>query len=510
MTDLADQNARAPLGGSADPDKIATSPAPHAAGTAPMREMTADLVVIGAGSAGLSAAAGAAQLGLSVVLYEKGEMGGDCLNTGCVPSKALLSAAKAAAEIRDAGKFGIETTPPRIHWDKVKQHVNASIATIAPVDSQERFEGLGCTVIREHAKFAGPDTIISPTTRVKARRIIIATGSRAFIPPIEGLATVPYLTNETIFGIPEMPKHLIILGGGPIGMEMAQAFTRLGAKVTVVEMGKALGRADRDHAEIAIEALRDEGVTILEGYKATKIEQDGEAIRVLTEPKGGEAWTLEGSHLLVAVGRQTVFDGMDLEAGNVDHDRKGIIVGDNLRSKSNKRVWALGDAAGREQFTHIAGWHASVFTRRAFFKQGTKADSLPVPAVTYTSPEVAQLGMTEAEAREKHGDDISAPSFKFEESDRAIAEANTEGEVKLIVRKGKLLGASIVGKDAGDLIQLVSVAMSNGLGVKDLTNFISPYPTRAEGVKRAANAHYADVVFGKSARLLVSLLQRIP
>lgn len=510
MSDLANPNARAPLAGSSDPDRIATSPAPHAAGTAPMREMKADLVVIGAGSAGLSAAAGAAQLGLSVVLYEKGEMGGDCLNTGCVPSKALLSAAKAAAHIREAAKFGVETAPPRVDWEKVKLHVRTSIATIAPVDSQERFEGLGCTVIREHAKFAGPDMIVSPTTRVKARRIILATGSRAFIPPIEGLATVPYLTNETIFDLPDFPDHLVILGGGPIGMEMAQAFVRLGAKVTVIEMGKALGRADRTHAEIAIEALRAEGVTLLEGYKATKVEQDGQTLRIHTEPKDGEAWTVEGSHLLVAVGRETVFDGMDLEAGNVDHDRKGIIVGDTLRSKSNPKVWALGDAAGREQFTHIAGWHASVFTRRAFFKQGTKADSLPVPAVTYTSPEVAQLGLTEAEARERHGDDISTPSFRFEESDRAIAEADTEGEVKLIVRKGKLLGASIVGKDAGDLIQLVSVAMSNGLGVKDLTNFISPYPTRAEGVKRAANAQFTDVVFGKSARLLVSLLQRIP
>ena len=289
MSDNADQNARAPLAGSADPDKVATSPAPHSPGAAPMREMKADLVVIGAGSAGLSAAAGAAQFGLSVVLYEKGEMGGDCLNSGCVPSKALLSAAKAAAQVREAGKFGIETTPPRIDWEKVKLHVRTSIATIAPVDSQERFEGLGCTVIREHAKFASPDTVISPTTRVKARRIIIATGSRAFIPPIEGLANTPYLTNETIFDLPDFPEHLVILGGGPIGMEMAQAFVRLGAKVTVIEMGKALGRSDRAHAEIAIEALRAEGVTLLEGYKATKVEQDGKTIRVHTEPKDGVA-----------------------------------------------------------------------------------------------------------------------------------------------------------------------------------------------------------------------------
>lgn len=477
--------------------------------TEPVQDLKADLCVIGAGSGGLSAAAGAAQLGLKVVLYEKHEMGGDCLNYGCVPSKALLSAAKAAAGVREARKYGIQTEDPKTDWETVKAHVAGAIETIAPVDSQERFEGLGVTVIREAARFADKKTIVSDTTRTQARRIVIATGSRAFIPPIDGLKDVPFLTNETIFRLPELPRHLIILGGGPIGLEMAQAFRRLGSDVTVIEMGRAMPRADAEHAAIAIKALRDEGVTILEQHKAGRVSQESGRIRVHTENDAGTP-VIEGSHLLVATGRRAVLDGLDLEKGGVEADHKGIVVGDTLRSRSNPRVWALGDAAGKEQFTHIAGWHASVFTRRAFFKQGTKASSLPVPAVTYTSPEVAQLGLTEAEAIAKHGGKVTTSAFPFHENDRAIAEGKTLGECKLVLHKGKLVGASIVGEGAGDILQLVSVAMSNGLKLTALTNFISPYPTRAEVVKRAASAHFTPVVFGTNSRRLVGLLQRIP
>nr|WP_321360338.1 FAD-dependent oxidoreductase [uncultured Hyphomonas sp.] len=476
--------------------------------TDPVKDLKADLCIIGAGSGGLSAAAGAAQLGLNVVLYEKHEMGGDCLNYGCVPSKALLSAAKAAAGVREANKYGIQTQDPKTNWAAVKAHVAGAIATIAPVDSQERFEGLGVTVIREAARFADKKTIVSENSRTQARRIIIATGSRAFIPPIEGLKEVPYLTNETIFTVPDLPAHLVILGGGPIGLEMAQAFVRLGSKVTVIEMGRAMPRADAEHAAIAIKTLREEGVTILVQHKAQRVSQENGSIRVHTD--NDTAPVIEGSHLLVATGRRAVLDGLDLEKGGVAFNQKGIVVGDKLRSHSNPRVWALGDAAGMEQFTHVAGWHASVFTRRAFFKQGTKASSLPVPAVTYTSPEVAQLGLTEAEAITKHGSKVTTSAFPFHENDRAIAEGKMLGECKLVLHKGKLVGASIVGEGAGDILQLVSVAMSNGLKLTALTNFISPYPTRAEVVKRAASAHFTPVVFSKNARRLVGLLQRIP
>ena len=489
------------------PAPASTDAASHAAAA---RELKADLVVIGAGSAGLSAAAGAAMLGLNVVLYEKGEMGGDCLNYGCVPSKALLSAAKVAQSAREAARYGVGVAEPEIDWPAVQRHVKGAIATIAPVDSQERFEGLGVTVIREHARFADPKTIVSATTRTRARRILITTGSRAFVPPIPGLDTVDYLTNETVFDIPERPEHLIILGGGPIGMEMAQAFNRLGSKVSVVEMGRVLSVADEAHAQIAADTLREEGVTLLEGHKAARVERTETGLRLIAETDTGEQ-AIEGSHLLVALGRRPVLDGLDLEAGNVAFDGTGVSVKDTLRSTSNSRVWALGDAAGMGQFTHLAGWHASVFVRRAFFKSPfSKASSLPLPAVTYTSPEVAQIGLTEAAARAAHGDAVSVSHFEFAENDRAIAEGHTKGEAKLVIKGGKLIGASIVGEGAGDIIQMVALAMSNGLKVKDLTNFISPYPTRTEVVKRAASAHFAPTVFGPGARRLVGLLQRIP
>ena len=476
---------------------------------AELRTLKADLCVIGAGSGGLSAAAGAAMLGLKVVLFEKHEMGGDCLNYGCVPSKALISAAKVAHAPAEAGKYGVTLAPAAVDWNGVKAHVQKTIKTIAPVDSQERFEGLGCTVIREAARFEDRNTIVSGSARVKARRIIIATGSRALVPPIPGLADVPYLINETIFSMPEFPQHLVVLGGGPIGFELAQAFARLGAKVTVIEMDRALARTDEGHAKLTVDALRSEGVTILERHKAVRVSGAAGSVIVHAAGPDGEV-AVQGSHLLVALGRRAVLDELDLGKGGVDHTPAGITVGDTLRSRSNPRVWALGDAAGREQFTHVAGWHASVFIRRAFFKQGSTAASLPVPAVTYTSPEIAQIGLTEAEARAKFGDTVKTSSFPFQDNDRAIAEGKTLGEAKLVIHKGKLVGASIVGDGAGDILQLVSVAMSNGLKLTALTNFISPYPTRAEVVKRAASAYFTPSVFGKPARTLVGLLQQIP
>lgn len=472
------------------------------------RHLDADLCIIGAGSAGLSAAAGAAMLGLDVVLYERGEMGGDCLNTGCVPSKALITAAKHAASARKASAFGIKTTAPQTDWDGVKAHIRKTIDTIAPVDSQERFEGLGVTVIREHAHFIDPETIGSTTTQTKARRIVIAAGSHAFIPPIEGLPETPYLTNETLFDMPEFPAHLLILGGGPIGIEMAQAFRRLGAEVTVIEMDKALSRADPDHAAIICETLKEDGVTLLENTKATHVSGTEGSITVTVE-MDGTSRDISGSHLLVAAGRKTALDGLELEAGGVAYTRKGITVDDTLRSRSNKRVWALGDIAGMEQFTHVAGWHASVFVRRAFFKQGTKAHSLPLPAVTYTSPELAQIGLTEADARTKFGAEVKISSFSLSENDRAISEGSVVGEARLIIRKGRILGASIVGEGAGETLQIIALAMSNGLKVKDLTNFISPYPTRSEVVKRAASAHFTEALFSPMTKRIVGLLQRI-
>jgi pyruvate/2-oxoglutarate dehydrogenase complex dihydrolipoamide dehydrogenase (E3) component len=472
-----------------------------------VKHLKADIAVIGAGSGGLSVAAGAAQLGLKVVLFEKHEMGGDCLNYGCVPSKALITAGKAAHAQRTAGQFGVAPAEPKVDWQGVKAHLQKVIAAIAPVDSQERFEGLGVTVIREHARFEDRDTIISDSVRVKARRIVIATGSRAVVPPVPGFAQAPYLTNETIFSIDALPVHLVILGAGPIGMELGQAFRRLGSKVTIVDPGRALARADAEAASLAVHALRAEGVDIREGWKAAEV--NGLAV-TLTGP-GGESETLQASHLLVAAGRAPVLEGLNLEAGGVAHDAKGVHVRANLRSASNPRVWAVGDASGKALLTHAAGWHASVFVRNALFKARSTHDALPMPAVTYCEPEVAQIGLSEAEAKASHGDKVRVARWSFEENDRAVAEGKPEGFAKIVTDKaGKILGATVVGEGAGDILQIVAVAMSNGLKIRALTNYIAPYPTRGEIIKRVAGQWYVPLLFSGRTKALVGALQQLP
>ena len=477
-----------------------------------MKELKADIAVIGAGSGGLSVAAGAAQLGLKVVLFEKHEMGGDCLNYGCVPSKALISAAKAAQAVRTAGRFGVTAQEPTVSWDGVKAHVRKVIETIAPVDSQERFEGLGCTVIREHARFADPQTIESASVRVKARRIVIATGSRATIPPVPGLSDIPYLTNETIFSLDAFPKRLVILGAGPIGVELGQAFARLGAQVILIEPGRALARMDAEAASLAVAALRHEGVDVREGWKAIRVGGAGTNLELVLNGPNGESETIAASHILVAAGRAPVFDGLNLEAGGVAFDAKGVTVKPNLRSETNPRVWAVGDATGKALLTHAAGWHASVFVRNALFKTRSTFDALPMPAVAYCDPEVGQIGLTEAEAKEQMGEAaIRVVRWSFEENDRAQAEGAPEGFAKIITDKGgTMLGATVAGEGAGDILQIVAVAMSNKLKIRALTNYIAPYPTRGEIIKRVAGQWYVPVLFSGRTKGLVGLLQRIP
>jgi pyruvate/2-oxoglutarate dehydrogenase complex dihydrolipoamide dehydrogenase (E3) component len=472
-----------------------------------VKQIKADIAIIGAGSGGLSVAAGAAQLGLKVVLFEKHEMGGDCLNYGCVPSKALISAAKAAHAVKTAVRFGVAASASTTDWNGVKAHVRTVIDAIAPVDSQERFEGLGVTVVREHARFADRDTVESDTTRVKARRIVIATGSRAVIPPVPGLAQSPFLTNETIFSIETLPAHLVILGAGPIGMELGQAFQRLGSKVTIIDPGRALARMDQEAAALAAHALRAEAVDLREGWKATKVE----GLAVTIEGPQRQSETLAASHILVAAGRAPVLEGLNLEAAGVTHDAKGITVKPNLRSASNPRVWAVGDASGKALLTHAAGWHASVFVRNALFKARARHDGLPMPAVAYCEPEVGQIGLTEAEAKAQFGAAVRVARWSFEENDRAIAEGAAEGFAKIITDKaGKILGAAVVGDGAGDILQIVGVAMSNGLKIRSLTNYIAPYPTRGEIIKRAAGQWYVPVLFSGRTKALVGALQRIP
>lgn len=470
------------------------------------KTLKADLAVIGAGSGGLSVAAGAAQLGLNVVLFEKGEMGGDCLNTGCVPSKALLTAGKYAHAMRIADRFGLKAVAPEVDWPAVKAHIAGVIAAIAPIDSQERFEGLGCTVVREHARFTGPKTVASASVSVTARRIVIAAGARALAPNIPGLTETPFHTNETIFEAPEFPARLIIIGAGAIGIELGQAFRRLGAEVTILEAAAPLARLDPDAAAAALSALKAEGVAIRAPAKVVRTEAIAGGVRVHLE--GGEA--VEGSHLLLAIGRRVNVDGLDLEKANVAYTPRGITVDAYLRSTTNRRVFAVGDIAGREQFTHAAGWHASALVRTMLFKAATRADAVAIPQAVYCDPEIAQIGLTEAEAAAQFGAKAKTLRWSFHENDRAQAERDTEGFAKLTLGPGgKVVGAVVVGPGAADIIQQVSLAISAKLGVRALTGPVAPYPTRGEIIKRAAGANYTPVLFSPGTRRLVSLLQRL-
>lgn len=462
--------------------------------------INADLCIIGAGSAGLSVAAGAAQLGRNVVLIEKGEMGGDCLNTGCIPSKALIAAAERAHDMRNAFVFGIANEAPTINFEAVIDHVHSVIETIAPIDSQERFEGLGVTVLRDAAEFTGARQVKAGNKTVNAKHFIIATGSTPFAPPIDGLKTVPYFTNETIFQNRTLPDHLIVMGGGPIGIEMAQAFRRLGADVTVVEGDRIMNKDDPELVDVVRKQLIKDGVTIIESTFVDRVEKTGGGLRVTADNK-----TIEGSHLLVAVGRKPTVDSLNLKAAGVEFSNKGITVDDYLKT-TNKRVYAIGDVAGGRQFTHVAGYHASLLIRTILFKIRAKNNEAIAPWVTYTDPELAHVGLTEEDARERHGD-INVQSWEFAENDRAQSERDTRGMIKVSTKKnGEIVGASIVGRGAGDLIQPWQYAIANGQKVKSFTNMVAPYPTRGEISKRVAGAFFTDTLFSDKTRKLVSLL----
>ena len=470
-----------------------------------MAMLKADICIIGAGSGGLSLAAGAAQMGARVVLIEGAEMGGDCLNTGCVPSKSLLAAAKAAQAMRTGAGFGITPVEPQIDFGAVKDHVAGVIAKIAPHDSQERFEGLGVTVIRDWARFSGPAEVVAGGQTIRARRFVIATGSRAAIPPIPGVEDVGYLTNETIFALRERPEHLLVLGGGPIGMEMAQAHRRLGCKVTVIEGAKALGRDDPEMAAVVLEALRAEGVVIAEGQGVARLRKlDGQIEAVLTDGS-----VITGSHLLIAAGRQVSLERLNLEAAGVDYTKRGVTVGANLRSTSNRRVYAMGDAAGGLQFTHVAGAHAGVLVRQLLLGLPAKAATL-VPWVTYTDPELAQVGLTEAEARAAHGDKLTVLRTEFGANDRAMAEAKGKGLVKVMVVKGRPVGASIVGPQAGELIGFWALAISARLKLSAVAGVILPYPTLGETAKRVTGAYFSPKLFDSAGlKRFVRFVQRV-
>lgn len=466
-----------------------------------------DICIIGAGSAGLSLASGAAQLGRSVVLFEAGEMGGDCLNAGCVPSKAFLKAGKLAQARRQGADMGIKAVEPVIDFEAIKAHVKDVIATIAPVDSQERFEGLGCTVIREFASFKDANTVESETTEVKAKRFVIATGSRASAPPIPGLKDVDFLTNEEIFDVPELPEHLIVIGAGPIGLELGQTFRRLGSKVSIVDIAVPLARCDYNLVEVLVDALKSEGVEFYTPANTKEVRKKGKGVEVELD----DGTVLKGSHLLVAAGRAPIVETLGLEKAGVTYDRRGVDTDDFLRT-SNKKVYAAGDVAkGMGGLTHAAGHHAGKLITNFYIappiinKFLSKAVTNRMPAVVYTEPEFADIGLSEKEAREKY-DDIRVVHWEFAENDRAIAERHTAGGVKIVARKnGTIVGGSIVGDHAGEIIHMLAVAMGNKVKISGLAQIISPYPTRSEAVKRAAGSWYTDTIFSPKTRKLAGI-----
>ena len=457
-----------------------------------MSRLTPDLCIIGAGSGGLSVAAGAVQMGASVVLIEGHKMGGDCLNYGCVPSKALIAAAKAAQAHRSSGPFGVAANEPDVDYAMAMDHVRKVVRGIEPHDSVERFEGLGVIVIQDWATFTGPRTVEAAGHVVEARRFIIATGSSPALPPIEGLAEAPHLTNETIWDNRALPRRLLIIGGGPIGMEMAQAHRRLGSEVVVLEAFNALGKDDPELASVVLDKLRAEGIEIRERANIQRVDgTEGTATATLA---GGEK--ISATHLLVAAGRTPNLDRLNLAAANVAHNRRGVDVDSGLRSTSNRRVYAIGDAAGGLQFTHVAGYQAGLVIRSVLFRLPVKNRTDLIPWVTYTDPELAHVGLTEAAAREKFGDKAEVARFPYADNDRARAELKTDGFAKAVIGpRGRILGCSIVGAQAGDLIQTWALAISKGMKVGDMAGHVAAYPTLGEVSKRAAGAYFAPRLF---------------
>jgi pyruvate/2-oxoglutarate dehydrogenase complex dihydrolipoamide dehydrogenase (E3) component len=471
-----------------------------------MTSETCDICVIGGGSAGLSVAAGAAQMGARVVLVEKGEMGGDCLNTGCVPSKALIAAAHAAHAGRAASVFGVDFPEPRVDFARVHAHIHGTIGKIAPHDSVERFEGLGVRVIKEHARFVSDREIEAGGVRVKARRFVVATGSRASAPPIPGLADVPYMTNESIFDMTELPRRLAVIGGGPIGIEMAQAFARLGSEVTVLERFTILPKDEPEAVAVVRKALLAEGVKLCENIEIAGVAKDGEAIAITGTHDGADV-KLSMSHVLVAAGRTPNTAGLDLEKAGIDFGPKGITVDARMRT-SNKRVHAIGDVAGGPQFTHVAGYHAGIVIRNALFSLPAKVDYRALPWVTYTDPELAHVGLTEAQAREAGGE-VRTLSESFAHNDRALAEARSEGLIKVVIDgKGRLLGATIVGPHAGEMIGFWALAINQKVKLSALAGLILPYPTLSEISKRAVGSYFTPTIYGSRVKRFVGLVQR--
>ncbi len=427
-------------------------------------------------------------------------------------SKALLDAAKAANAHKLARRMGVAAAAPEIDFQAVHDHLRGVIESIAPQDSVERFEAMGVTVVRAGARFTGPREVEAGDTRIRARRFVVATGSRPMVPPLPGLDTLAYLTNETVFDLTELPGHLIVVGGGAIGCELGQAFRRLGARVSLLEMASILPKDDPELVDILRTSLREDGMDILEGARVTGVEGSGvegsdQAVAVTVE-RDGETQRLSGSTLLIAAGRRPAVDDLGLQAAGIEFDRGGVKVDARLRT-TNRRVYAAGDVVGGYPFTHMAGHHASVVIKNALFRLPARVETRAVPWVTYTDPELAHVGLSEAAARRAHGR-IRVLRWPFAENDRAQAERRTDGLVKVVATpRGRILGASILGAHAGESIQPWILAISRRIGLSAMAGMIAPYPTLGEANKRAAASFYTKKLFSGRTKCLVRLLLRL-
>jgi pyruvate/2-oxoglutarate dehydrogenase complex dihydrolipoamide dehydrogenase (E3) component len=466
--------------------------------------LTPDICVIGAGPGGLSAAAAVAALGVPTVLIEREAMGGDSLNTGSVPSKALLAAAKRAEAIRGAAVFGLDVQNIRVNFAKVGEHVQSVVAAVEPAYSMERFTGLGVRVIRANAQFKDARTVTAGDFEIRARRFVVATGSRPTIPAIAGLDSGPFLTSETIFELKERPEHLIIVGAGSIGLELAQAFRRLGSSVTVLEAARPLAGDDPECVDIVLDRLEREGVVIRSGVNVVGVTYVGGTVTAAIELAGAEQ-TITGSHLLIAVGRTPALDGLNLDAAGIRHDHSGIVVDRKLKT-TNARVYAVGDCvAGQTPLANAAEYQAGLVVRNALFRMPIRFDGSTVPRATYTEPELAQAGLTEAQAA---GMKIRIARWPYNDNDRAHTERDTRGHIKIITTaKGKIVGVTIVGAQASELIGVWALAIRQGLNIRAFADIVLPYPTLSEIGKRAAIDYIGPSLTGIWVRRIIGWMR---
>lgn len=450
-----------------------------------------NLVVIGAGTAGLVTAAGAAGLGAKVALIERSLMGGDCLNVGCVPSKALIRCARAAGDVRRAAEFGVRLTGEvSVDFPAIMERMRKLRAGIAPHDSAARFQSLGIDVYLGQASFIRNGVVAVAGQELEYARAVIATGGRAAELPIPGLEKAGYLTNETVFSLTELPRRLIVIGGGPIGCELAQVFARFGSQVTLLEMGsQVLGREDADAAEIVAQSLQRDGVDVRTGAQTLRVESGASELQVFVEVGGRES-KFACDKILVAAGRAPNVDGLNLDAVGVEFDdRRGVEVDDRLRT-TNSHIYAAGDICSQFKFTHAADAMARIVIKNALFFGRSKASNLIIPWCTYTDPEVAHVGKYPHEL-EQSGIAFDTTRVDFGQVDRAILEGETSGFLKVHhpPGKGRILGATLVASHAGDMIGELSLAMTNKIGLGSIANVIYPYPTQAEAIKKAGDAY---------------------